>query len=152
MNYETKLKAYMHEHDVKAEHLTFQQSCHSVAEAAEAVHARPEDFVKSICLIADGNLVVAIVKGEDKVSTSEVGKIVNAQKIRTALPDEMLEKTGYPCGGTPAFGYAAIFLIDPRVMEKEVVYSGGGSETSLVKASPNEIQRANQGKIVRIRK
>ena len=46
-------------------------------------------------------------------------------------PDEMLAKTGYPCGGTPSFGFAATFLIDPRVMRKDEVYTGGGSETTL---------------------
>ena len=49
-------------------------------------------------------------------------------------------------------GYEAIFLIDPKVMEKETVYTGGGSENSLVLISPPELQRANQGRIVRIRK
>jgi prolyl-tRNA editing enzyme YbaK/EbsC (Cys-tRNA(Pro) deacylase) len=37
-------------------------------------------------------------------------------------------------------------------MEKEVVYSGGGSEKSLVRISPQELQKANQGQVVRIRK
>jgi prolyl-tRNA editing enzyme YbaK/EbsC (Cys-tRNA(Pro) deacylase) len=68
-----------------------------------------------------------------------------------ATPDEILEKTGYPCGGTPSFGYEAMFLVDPRVMEREVVYTGGGSETSLVKIGTEELVRANHGTILRIR-
>lgn len=41
-----------------------------------------------------------------------------AQKIGKGLatPGEILEKTGYPCGGTPSFGYQAMFLVDPKVM------------------------------------
>ncbi len=37
-------------------------------------------------------------------------------------------------------------------MDKEVVYSGGGSQNSLIKISPVELQKANQGQIIRIRK
>lgn len=151
--HEQKLKQYLSTHAIKAEHLSFTQSCHSVAEAAAVVGASPTDFVKSICMIdVRGNLIVAIVKGEDKVSTAAVGNVLGVERPRIASPDEMLERTGYPCGGTPPFGYAAIFLIDARVMENTVVYAGGGSEQSLVKVAPAELQRANGGKVVSIRK
>ncbi len=69
-----------------------------------------------------------------------------------ATPEEILAKTGYPCGGTPPFGYQATFLIDPRVMEKEIVYTGGGSESSLIKIATQGLVQANQGLTVRIRK
>jgi prolyl-tRNA editing enzyme YbaK/EbsC (Cys-tRNA(Pro) deacylase) len=35
-------------------------------------------------------------------------------------------------------------------MEKEMVYSGGGSENSLIKISPQELQKANQDRIIKI--
>ena len=151
--YEEKIKKYMDEHKVKGQHLSFTQSCHSVAEAALAVGASPEDFVKNICLMDEqGNLIVAIVKGEDKVDKEVVAAAIHISKIKMASPTQILLKTGYPCGGTPSFGYDAIFLIDTKVMEKEIVYSGGGSENALVKMLPQELQKANQGKITKVRK
>ena len=151
--YEEKIKKYMHEHKVKGQYLSFTQSCHSVAEAALAVSASPEDFVKNICLMDEqGNLIVAIVKGEDKVDKEAVAAAIHISKIKIASPTQILLKTGYPCGGTPSFGYDAIFLIDTKVMEKEIVYSGGGSENALVKILPQELQKANLGKVVKVRK
>lgn len=152
--YEEKLKQYMKDHSIEGEHLTFTQSCHSVKEAALAVNGKEDEFVKNICMIdANGNLIVAIVKGEDRASTTNVAKVLRlTNKPRIATPDEILAKTGYPCGGTPSFDYEATFLIDERVMEKEVVYSGGGSEMSLVKLAPREMIKANKGKIEKIRK
>jgi len=151
--YEEKLSAYIKEHAIQAEHLSFDQSCHSVAEAARVANASPEDIVKSICLVdAGGNIVVVILKGADRVSTSHVAETLSIKPPRLATPQEILEKTGYPCGGTPSFGYQATFLIDPKVMEKEMVFTGGGSENSLVKVAPQELVRANAGSIVRIRK
>ena len=150
---EEKLKKYMIQDQIQGEHLTFKESCHSVAEAAKAAHAKEEEFVKNICMIDDQNrLIVAIVKGEDRASTTRVKEALNAQSVRLATPAEILERTGYPCGGTPSFGYDAEFLIDERVMAQEVLYSGGGSEKSLVKITSKNLIAANKGRIVRVRK
>ena len=151
--YEEKIKKYIKNNHIKAEHLSFKTSCHSVEEAVQTVNASIEDFVKNICLIdKKGNLIVAIVKGEDRVSTKKIGKVLGIERPRTANPQEILEKTGFICGGVPSFGYLATFLIDPKVMEKEIVYSGGGSEKSLIKISPQELLKANQGQVIKIRK
>ncbi|HET8841212.1 MAG TPA: YbaK/EbsC family protein, partial [Ktedonobacteraceae bacterium] len=98
-----------------------------------------------------GQLITAIVKGEDRVSVSRIAKGLQREGLHMATPEEILEKTGYPCGGTPSFGYQATFLVDPKVMEREIVYTGGGSETSLIKIGTEELVRANQGTILRIR-
>ena len=151
--YEEKLKAHMRRDNVGGEHLSFGKSCHTVKEAARAANADIEDFVKNICMIdAQGSFIVAIVKGEDRVSTSRIGEALNIDRPRVATPGEILEKTGYPCGGVPSFGYKATFLIDPKVMMRDAVYTSGGSENSLVKISSVELQRANNGRIVRIRR
>src|SRR2546421_843652 len=149
---EQRLQAYLEEQHIQAEHLSFDQPCHSVAEAARAVNASPQELVKNMCLLdSDGQLITAIVKGEDRVSVSRIAKTLQREGLRLATPAEILEKTGYPCGGTPSFGYQATFLIDPKVMERELVFTGGGSETSLVKIRTEELVRANQGTILRIR-
>ncbi|MCW4051184.1 MAG: hypothetical protein NWE89_15785 [Candidatus Bathyarchaeota archaeon] len=151
--YEEKLRQYIMEHGVEAEVISFNQSTHSVADAAEAVGAEPEDFVKSICMVTmGGKLIVAIVKGEHRASTSRVSKALNIPKPRVASPDEILEFTGYPVGGTPAFGYEAIFLMDPKVLEKEKVYSGGGSNNALTYMSTVEMQRVSGAQMARLRK
>lgn len=151
--YIEKLKEYMIENNIEGEMQIFTTSCHSVQEAANAVGASPGDLVKNICMIDDkGNLIVTIVKGEDRVSTKRVGEALNMKPPRIANEQEILDKTGYPCGGVPSFGYDAIFIIDPKVMEKEIVYTGGGSEYTLIRISSINMQKANNGLILRIRK
>ncbi|GIM27519.1 hypothetical protein CPJCM30710_01850 [Clostridium polyendosporum] len=151
--YEEKLRDFIEHNCIEAQQLLFNVSCHSVREAASAVGALPEDFVKNICMIDErNNLIVAIVKGEDRASTSRVGKVLNIGTLRIATETEVLEKTGYPCGGVPSFGYDAVFIIDSKVMEKEVVFTGGGSPNSLVKISTKELQRVNNALILRVRK
>ncbi|MBS1266809.1 MAG: Proline--tRNA ligase [Candidatus Woesearchaeota archaeon] len=152
MDYEQKLRNYLDKNKIKCEHLIFKQSCHSVSDAAKAANAQETDFIKSICMMHKNRLIVAIVKGEHRASTKRVAKALNIDRPRIATPDEVLQKTGYPVGGVPAFGYNAIFLIDPKVMEMKIVYAGGGSSKALTKVSAQEIQKANHGKIVRVRK
>ena len=151
--HEDTLRTYMRENHVPGEHLVFNQSTRSVAEAAQAAGVTPQDFVKNICMIdSNGTLIVGIVKGEDRVSTSRVAKLLGVADVRIATPDEILERTGYPCGGTPSYGYSARFLIDEKVLRKEFVYTGGGSVNSLVKIESADLVKANHGEVVRIRK
>lgn len=152
LRYEERLKDYIRQKGLAAEHLSFETSCHSVAEAARAAGVEPTDFVKNICLVGpDGQLIVAIVKGEDQASASRSAKALGLSGARIATPEKILEKSGFVCGGTPSFGFEAVFLVDPHVMDMPEVYTGGGSEYSLVKVAPSELVRANRALVTRIR-
>lgn len=110
------LKRLMQQNNIKGEHLVFGQSCHSVEEDARAVDAPPEDFIKSFWVVDQkGVVIVAIVKGNDRASTSRVAKALNSERPR--IVNGLV-------GGVPPFGFDTVFLIDPKVMEKEVVYGG----------------------------
>jgi prolyl-tRNA editing enzyme YbaK/EbsC (Cys-tRNA(Pro) deacylase) len=151
--YEKKLVRFLQENSIRADHIRFEKSCHSVHDAAEAANISIQDLVKNICMIdSKGELIVAIVKGEDKVDPLKVAHALGIKELRMATAKEILEKTGYPCGGVPSFGYRAKFVIDSKVMERQIVYSGGGSEKSLVRISTIELQRANGGIIAAIQK
>lgn len=150
--FEQKLKAFMQERDIDGEHLVFEESCHSVEDAARALGTTPDSIVKNICLIGDGRFIVAVLKGADRVDRSGVKDLLKMSKVKTASPEEILERSGYPCGGVPSFGFEALFLIDSQVMELKKVYSGGGSTISLLAITPEEILRANKGIVANISK
>ncbi|MDW7651414.1 MAG: YbaK/EbsC family protein [Bacillota bacterium] len=150
---EQKIIDYIRDHNIEAKHLSFDVSCHSVDEAAEAAGASAKEFVKNICLVDPaGGIAVAIVRGCDRVSTKKAAKILGVKKTRMATPDEILENTGFPCGGTPSFGFNCNFLIDEKVLDMPVVYTGGGSQTSLVKTTPKALITANNADIVDLTK
>lgn len=125
--------------------------------------------------------IVALVLGSQRASTARVAKALGIAKpeaggerqndesgtayevrhtplphtafaIRVATPEEVLERTGYLAGGVPPFGYSATFLIDPTVMEKEIVYAEGGTPNAIIRTSTKDIQRINKGAIARARK
>lgn len=151
--YEEKLKEYIKKQGIDAVHLTFEKSVHTVEDACREANAQPDDFVKTICMITtDGKVIGALVLGSFRASTERVAKALNIERPSVATPEQALEKTGYLVGGTPPFGYEATFLIDTKVMEKNVVYAGGGTPNALIKISPKEIQKASKGTVTRVRK
>jgi prolyl-tRNA editing enzyme YbaK/EbsC (Cys-tRNA(Pro) deacylase) len=146
------LLGYIAQYNIQCDHLIFDQSTHSVAEAAQAAGVTPQDFIKSICMTTkDGRMVVAIVKGEDRADRQAVQQLLGLGKLSIASPQVMLEKTGYPAGGTPPFGFDATFVMDERVFELPVVYGGGGSDRALIRITPQEMQRANGARVARVR-
>ena len=79
--YEDKLRNYIAKNKIECEHFTFEQSCHSVEEAAKASNSKPEDLIKSICLLdRNNNLIVAIVSGNDRVNLNLVAAAMGSDK------------------------------------------------------------------------
>ncbi|MFH0906533.1 MAG: YbaK/EbsC family protein [archaeon] len=152
--YENKLKDFLNSKNLAYEFLAFEETCHTVEDACNRTGAREDDFIKSICMLDNSNnLIVAIVLGNTRASTTRVSQILNLKQLpRVATPPEIEKFTGYLCGGVPAFGYSAIFLIDPKVLEKKEIYTGGGTPRSLVKISTEDILNLNSARIERIRK
>jgi prolyl-tRNA editing enzyme YbaK/EbsC (Cys-tRNA(Pro) deacylase) len=153
LGYAKKFAQRITELGVDAEHLMFDQSCHSVAQAAAAINGTDDDLVKNICLTGPNEeFIIAIVKGPHRVSRKRVAKACELACVEMATAEKVLGITGYPIGGTPSFGVDARYLIDPAVMEQAIVYTGGGSDRALVKISTETLQQTNQAQVVRIRK
>ncbi|MEK6964095.1 MAG: YbaK/EbsC family protein [Nanoarchaeota archaeon] len=151
MDYEEKLKTFLNDWKSTAEHLHFELPCHSVAEAAVAAKASPEDFIKSIVFVGSGKAVIVIVRGVHKADGKKVGAYVGSE-VTMAKPEEVLSMTGYPIGGVPPVGYEARFLIDLEVMKCEVVIGGGGSDKALLKITTEEIKRLTNGEVVDVKR
>ncbi len=150
--YEEKLKDYIQEHGIKGEYLIFKESCHTVEDAERSTGAKPGEVVKNICLINCEEIIIATVSGEDRVSTTKVGELLKIERPRTATQEEILEKTGYTAGGIPSFGFDATFIIDEKVMQKEIIFTSGGTTNSLIRIKPSDMQKASNAIIARIRK
>ncbi|WP_416731683.1 aminoacyl-tRNA deacylase [Fictibacillus sp. JL2B1089] len=152
-NYHSAISSFILENNIDAIQMVLTESCHSVQEAAKAINVSQHGFVKNICLLDNKEqLILAIVKGEDRVSTTRVGKALDIERPRLATEDEILAHTGFPAGGVPSFGFKALFLVDPKVTHLPYIYTGGGSQFSLLKVETNSMLQANKGKVIRIRK
>lgn len=146
-----RLERFVDEQNIDAEIHRFDDPVHSVEAAARATDADPSQFIKSLCLVAGDELVVAVVRGPDRADLDGIAERLDVEEVRMADPDEVLDGTGYPVGGVPPFGLEAPFLVDEAVVEMDRIWAGGGSDRALVRTTPEAIVEATGATVARLR-
>ncbi|MCS7145699.1 MAG: YbaK/EbsC family protein [Nitrososphaerota archaeon] len=148
MGSHTILAEFLKEHGVDARIIFFEEHVKTVAAAAKRLGVGPERIIKSVLFIDDrGGPVLAIVRGDRRVSEFRLAKMIGVRSVRIATPEETRIHTGYDVGAVPPVGLrpGLRVVIDAEVMRLERVYGGGGSGNALVEISPSDIQRLTGG-------
>ncbi len=154
IDYEEKLRKFIEDDNVKAEQIFFENLVdhkENVLNTIKEKNINFHDIVKTVIFIdldnkiEYGNAVIAIVPAESRVDKDKLKKICNL-RIKIASPDEVLILTSYPAGGVPPFGFKGNFFIEETLLDKDIVYAGGGSIMTLVKTSIKEIIKANKAR------
>ncbi|MDE1852908.1 MAG: YbaK/EbsC family protein [Thaumarchaeota archaeon] len=130
------LKSGAH-HDIRE----FAQSTKNSALAAEALGCTVAEIAKSVVFVGMKTAVV-IVSGDRKVDTSKLGRIM-AEEMRTAKPDEVRERTGFPIGGVPPFPHAAgvEVLPDMSLTRFREVWAAAGAPNAVFKIGAADLIR-----------
>ncbi|MFH0949540.1 MAG: YbaK/EbsC family protein [Candidatus Aenigmatarchaeota archaeon] len=149
INEEEKLKKFIQDYSIEAEHLRFEESLHSVNDVIR-VTGFDLKYITKTMIFEGEKTVAAMVPAKFRVSVSKLTEATKIENLELANVDEAYRRTGYPVGGMPCFGYDAILVLDPRVLENEYVYTGGGSEFSLVKIGTKEILKVKSSIIKKI--
>ena len=123
-------------------------------EAAEATGVNKNDVVKSLVFLSNsGEVIIAILRGDTKLDERKLAATINASGVTKATPNKILQETGYLVGGVPPIGHKKPIstIIDKKVLEKEIVYAGGGSENHLLRISPLDIVRVQNAVVADIK-
>ena len=146
------LARYIEEHGIQAELIRPSQATPSVRAAAAALGCAPEQIIKSLVFLIDGRPYLVIASGEARVSYRRLAShfSLSRKRVRMASPAEVLTLTGYPAGGVPPFGLRNPLptLMDPGVLDQEIVFGGGGDEHTLVQVSTVELRRVTRPTLV----
>ena len=145
-----KIKKYVEKKSLKVSYVKLNKSFKNVKESSKILNKDPGDFVKSVVFDDNGRIVITVILGNDRVNFDKLREVVGSDTVFIVKPHEVAEIIGFPAGKVPPFGYNADFLIDSKVFGKKSVYAGAGVDDGLIKISPNEILRANNGKIADI--
>jgi prolyl-tRNA editing enzyme YbaK/EbsC (Cys-tRNA(Pro) deacylase) len=75
---------------------------------------------------------------------------VGRKKVKLASAEVVAGETGFLVGAMPPFGHRQPLptLIDRRVLEKPVVYAGGGSDYTLLRLDPATILQVTGGEVL----
>ncbi len=104
----------------------------TVEQAARELGVDEGQIIKSLVIITEEGPLLAILDGKSRLDLSKL-------KGRLARPREVKELTGFEIGEVPPVGIPLRTIVDRKVMEKSIVYGGGGSKRRLIEISPERI-------------
>jgi len=148
------LALFLRERGLRAELLALPMKTPTVEAAAEAVGTSSNKIVKSVLFMVDDRPVLAITSGTNRIDRRLIAKNfgVGRKRVRLADENQVQASTGYPVGAVPPFGHPEplLTIIDPGVLEHDVVYAGGGASDHLIKVETAEILRITQGEVLEL--
>jgi prolyl-tRNA synthetase len=70
----------------------------TVAEQAEHLGISAANIVKTVLVVADGKMVMLLLRGDDELNLIKAGHALDAQNVQLASPEEAVSATGAPLG------------------------------------------------------
>jgi len=129
----------------------FDKSTHTAAEAAAAVGCDVAAIVKSLVFTADGEPLLALVSGPNRVDTAALGTRLG---VTIGKADAALVKsaTGYSIGGVPPLGFPAPLrtVMDASLLALPEVWAAAGTATSVFAIAPAKLARLTGAEVVAV--
>lgn len=131
--------------------LRFPEGTRTAEQAAAAVGCELGQIVKSLVFLCDGQPVLALTSGANRVDTGRLGELLGG-KITRADADGVREATGYAIGGTPPFGHARPLraVVDRALLTYDVVWAAAGTPDSVFELTPAQLVQASGAKAAAI--
>ena len=129
---------------LRARVLAMPENTHTAEEAARALGTDLKHIAKSLLAhLSDGRFVLCILRGDQRLDRKKLCRAAGAKHMSLAKADDVLRVTGYPVGAVPPFPLKTDVpaYIDPKVLEVDVVYCGGGDVDALLEVPTEELAR-----------
>jgi prolyl-tRNA editing enzyme YbaK/EbsC (Cys-tRNA(Pro) deacylase) len=136
----------------RADVVEFPEATRTSADAAAAIGTTIAQIAKTLVFLADGEPVLVIASGPDRVSEERLGEHLGAT-ISRADAEAVRDATGFPIGGVPPVGHSRRLrvVIDAALLEHEEIWSAGGTPNAVFPTTPAELIRLTGGEVVDVR-
>jgi prolyl-tRNA editing enzyme YbaK/EbsC (Cys-tRNA(Pro) deacylase) len=130
----------------------FPDGTRTAEDAARAVGVDVARIVKSLVFLADGEPVVALVSGGNRVDESRLGAALGAAAVSRPGPDTVRSATGFPIGGVPPFGHTTALrcVIDRDLLDHDVVWAAAGTPRHVFPVDPSELVRRTGAEVAEL--
>jgi len=120
----------------------FDEGTKTAADAAEAVGCDVAQIASSIVVVADGEPVVVVTSGANRVDLPKVAVYRDASDARMAEADEVKEATGWSIGGVPPICHATDVpvLLDETLLAHDEVWAAAGTPTAVWPVYPERLR------------
>lgn len=125
----------------------FDEGTRTAADAARAVGCEVGQIVKSLVFVADGEPILALVSGANRVDLSRLARVIGATAARRADGDEARAATGFAIGGVPPFGHPSPIrvVVDEDLLAHPEVWAAAGLPDAVFRISPADLVRVSGG-------
>jgi len=126
----------------------FPEGTRTAEDAARAVGCDVDQIVKSLVFMVDGDPVVALMAGSDRLDPLRLAAALGAEHVRRADGDEVRAATGFSIGGVPPFGHATPLrvLIDKHLLDHPLVWAAAGLPDAVFSIEPGELARVAEAR------
>ena len=123
----------------------FPEGTRTAEDAARAIGCEVAQIVKSLVFLVDGEPVVALVSGANRLDPGKLGALAGGQVTR-APAESAREATGYAIGGVPPFGHASPVPVwmDRDLLRFEVVWAAAGRPDAVFAITPARLQELSR--------
>lgn len=134
---------------VEAEVKELSQSTRTADEAAAAIGTTVPRIVKSLVFLADGQPLLALVSGSNRVDTSRLSEALG-RKIERADAATVREATGFAIGGVAPVGHPAPLevVVDRDLLQYDVVWAAAGTPNAVFPIAPPTLVQIAGGQVI----
>jgi len=121
----------------------FPAGTRTAVDAAAAVGCDVAQIVKSLVFLVDGDPVVALVSGPNRLSEARLSEAAGGGAVGRADADAVRAATGFPIGGVPPFGYPSALrtFVDEDLLGLAVVWAAAGTPRHVFPVAPADLVR-----------
>lgn len=128
------------------------EGTHTASDAAKAVGCQLEQIAKSMVMDVDGELVLVLTSGPNRVDESALAheRGIDPDTVSPADLDLVKTQLGWSIGGIPPVCHDTTVetYIDPSLLEHEEVWAGGGTPQAVFAIDPTRLQELTDAESV----
>jgi prolyl-tRNA editing enzyme YbaK/EbsC (Cys-tRNA(Pro) deacylase) len=123
----------------------------TAAAAAAALGVDVGRIANSLVFTADGEPLLVMTSGANRVDTATVGALLGAT-VRRADPETVRRATGFPIGGVAPVGFPAPVrvLVDEDLLRYDTVWAAAGTPHTVFEIAGTELVRVTGGTPVKV--
>lgn len=128
-------------HGIEPDVREFHEGTKTAADAAEAIGCDVAQIASSIVMMADGDPVVVITSGANRVDEDRIASHLEADAARMAEPSEVKTATGWSIGGVPPICHENEIpvLFDETLLAHETVWAAAGTPSAVWPVDPEQL-------------
>lgn len=147
-----RVRAYLASHGLADGLVHFEQSTKTAQMAADAMGCELGQIVKSLVFVVDGRAVLALVAGDRRGDTEALAALMGGTGAAFADAETVRAATGYAIGGVSPFDLPAglAVYVDDSLTRFDVVYPAGGTPSSMVRMTFEQLMAASGGRLATV--